>query len=89
MQQVGFRIRDEVFAKAKFQVGFNASKLENIYRDTFGEDMTMDAVKYPRYTLLQTCYMHLNIYWGCHGLDSVHCYFYEPFNTVPISPLIS
>ena len=49
LQQVGFRIRDEVFAKAKFQVGFNSSKLENIYRDAFGEDLTMDAVKYPRY----------------------------------------
>eukprot|EP00731_Ephydatia_muelleri_P026391 Em0018g491a len=48
LQQVGFRIRDEVFAKAKFQVGFNSSKLENIYRDAFGEDLTMDAVKYPR-----------------------------------------
>ena len=62
MQQVGFRIRDEVFARAKFQVGFNTSKLETIYKDAFGEDLTMDTVKYPRYTLFKhviyssTCY---------------------------------
>ena len=49
IRQDGLRIRDEIFAKATFQVGYNTSKLERIYRDAFGDDMTMDSVKYPRY----------------------------------------
>eukprot|EP00731_Ephydatia_muelleri_P026392 Em0018g492a len=48
IRQDGLRIRDEIFAKATFQVGYNTSKLERIYRDAFGDDLAMDSVKYPR-----------------------------------------
>lgn len=48
IRQDGLRIRDEIFAKATFQLGYNTSKLERIYRDAFGDDLTMDSVKYPR-----------------------------------------
>eukprot|EP00731_Ephydatia_muelleri_P032737 Em0024g281a len=47
IRQDGLRIRDEIFAKATFQVGYNTLKLERIYRDANGDIMAMDSVKYP------------------------------------------
>ena len=58
IRQDGLRIRDEIFAKATFQVGYNTSKLERIYRDAFGDEMTMDSVKYPRYLCSLYTYAH-------------------------------
>ena len=58
VRQLYFRLKNKVFAKARFGVVYSADELEKILREVFG-DMTMDQVLQPKYgTLLQTHHPH-------------------------------
>ena len=47
VRQLYFRLKNKVFAKARFGVVYSAQELEKILKEVFG-DMTMDQVYKPK-----------------------------------------
>ena len=48
LRQLMFQMKDEVFGSSRGSYGCNTEALERILKEEFG-NMTMEAVKYPRY----------------------------------------
>lgn len=48
LRQLYFRMRDEVFGKARGAMSFNTAGLERIFKEEFTETRCMDDESYPR-----------------------------------------
>lgn len=48
LQQMCFKLKDEVFSKPRAGFAFNTKAMEKMILDQFGEHMTMNDVKRPK-----------------------------------------
>ena len=57
LRQMYFKMKEDIFAKSGFEIGYNTNALEKILKQTFDSDMKMSDMKEPQLVIDQKIFI--------------------------------